>query len=183
MESYFSRKLPIEGNYGTVWRGPWGAGTFTEAEACLRCCLVSRSRLKSQTGHQVSKGRDSLQHLGPFKGSEYGKSVSTGSKQVKLLLTPLSRLFLPQKCPSDDSACFLASLWARLIYFLSITLLYYCYDKRYTTLSLLFMSNQMWCQSNLHRDIISFNTSSLNSFWILIEIQFTFTVLEKYYCL
>ncbi len=93
MESYFSRKLPIEGNYGTVWRGPWGAGTFTEAEACLRCCLVSRSRLKSQTGHQVSKGRDSLQHLGPFKGSEYGKSVSTGSKQVKLYWPPWAGYF------------------------------------------------------------------------------------------
>lgn len=69
IESYFSRKLPIEGNYGTVWRGPWGAGTFTEAKSCFKRCLASRSRLKSQTGHQVSKWWDSLQHLGPFKGS------------------------------------------------------------------------------------------------------------------
>lgn len=127
MESYFSRKLPIEGNYGTVWRGPWGSETFTEAEFCLKCCLVSRSWLKSQTGHQVSKEQDSLQHLRPYNGSEYGISVTAGSKQVKLLLTPKLDIFT-SKVSMRWFCMLLGQLWGRLIYFLSIILLYYCYS-------------------------------------------------------
>lgn len=166
MESYFSRKLPIEGNYGTVWRGPWGSETFTEAEFCLKCCLVSRSWLKSQTGHQVSKEQDSLQHLRPYNGSEYGISVTAGSKQVKLLLTPKLDIFTSKV--SMRWFCMLLGqpLGQTHLFSLHHTPLLLLSAKRYTTLSLLFMSNQMWCQSNLHRDTISFNTSSLNSFWL-----------------
>lgn len=101
-----------------------------------------------------------------FNGSECGISVTSGSKQVKLLLTPELDIFTSKV--SMRWFCMLLGqpLGQTRLFSLHHTPLLLLSAKRYTTLSLLFMSNQMWCQSNLHRDIISFNTSSLNSFWL-----------------
>ncbi len=152
---------------GQCGEGRGGAGTFTEAESCFKCCLASRSRLKSQTGHQVSKWWDSLQHLGPFKGSGIWKISKRWIKASQTPTDPPEPAIFTSKVSIRRLGVFHGQpLGKPHLFSPHHTPLLLLSAKRYTTLSLLFMSNQMWCQSNLHRDIISFNTSSLNSSWL-----------------
>lgn len=60
-----------------------------------------------ESGYQVLKGQDLTKHRGPFKESVDRISITAASKHVKLSLTSHSWLFIPQKCPSDNSACWL----------------------------------------------------------------------------